>query len=291
VRLRRSELFFSAYFLYAAGVALARPIPPELQKMIVALNFALIGWFVLMAWGDRFREDSYLSRVRDWYPVPLILLAYREMGWMHLPQTSLAFENRWIGLDRDLLYGWGLKAGIESLGPVIPVVLELAYLLVYVVPILGVVLFYLAGRRHRLDDYYSVLLFGTLTAYALYPWFPSEPPRTAFPGMDLPAYDGVLRKLNLFLVGNYGIHTSVFPSGHAAAAFGCAFGCMAFLPERKWAGRRQLTLAILIAVATVYGRYHFVVDTIAGFALALLGLGLTFLWQGRLAALFKARRG
>jgi membrane-associated phospholipid phosphatase len=279
MRLRRSELFFSAYFLYAAGVALARPISADLGRGIVALNLALIAWFVLMAWADRYRVDSYLGRVRDWYPVPLILLAYREMGWMYLPQTSFAFEQRWIGLDREVLYGWGLKAAIESLGPVIPLVLEIAYLAVYVVPILGVAWFYAAGRRHRLDDFYSVLLFGTLTSYALYPWFPSEPPRTVFPGMDLPVYDGVLRKLNLFLVGNYGIHTSVFPSGHAAAAFGCAFGCMLFLPERKWVGRRQLVLALLIAVATVYGRYHFVVDTAAGLGLALLGLGLAMIWR------------
>jgi hypothetical protein len=208
-------LFFSAYFLYAAGVALARPIAPDLQKMIVALNLALIGWFVLMAWGDRFREDSYLGRVRDWYPVPLILLAYREMGWIALPHNSTAFEDYWIGLDRALL-GGGLRAAIESLGPVLPNLLELAYLLVYAVPVVGLVVLYKEHARGRIDDYISILLFGTLTAYAMYPWFPSEPPRSVFPDADLPMMS-LLRQVNLSIVGGYGIHTSVFPIVHSAA--------------------------------------------------------------------------
>ena len=278
-KLRRSELFFAAYFLYASAVAAVRPISPELASLIVTLNLALMLWFFLLAWGDRFRDDSYLGRVRDWFPIPLILLAYREMGWMYLPQATQEFERHWIGLDRLLLNDWGMRAAIESLGPAIPAVLEVAYLLVYAVPALGVAWLYLAGKRERVDDYYSVLLFATLTAYAMYPWFPSEPPRTVFPGQDLPAYQGVLRRLNLLVVGTYGIHTSVFPSGHAAAAFGSAFALIRFLPERKWVGRRQMTLAILIAVATVYGRYHYTVDTLAGVGLAVVGVMLTRLWR------------
>ncbi len=37
----------------------------------------------------------------------------------------------------------------------------------------------------------------------------------------------------------------------------------------------MLILAILIAFATIYGRYHFAIDTVAGLALALVGWGLS----------------
>ena len=284
MKFRRSELFFSAYFLYVMAIAAARPIAPEIRTLIFTLNPALIMWFCLFAWAHKDRGFVLLDRVRDWYPVPLILLAFREMGWMALPHTSRAFENYWVVWDRRLLHDWGLKSAIEALGPVLPNLLELSYLLVYIMPIVTVSVFYLYRARPRLDDAYSILLFGTLTAYALYPFFPSEPPRSVFPLDDLPMLSS-LRRLNLFFVGNYGIHTSVFPSGHSAAAFSAAFAVMKLIPEKPWLGRAFLILAILIGFATIYGRYHFAIDAVAGLALAALAAGLSSLWRRQSSSL------
>lgn len=280
MRFRRSELFFSAYFLYVMGIAAVRPVAPQVKVLIVTLNPALILWFCLFAWAHKDRGFQLLDRVRDWYPVPLILLAYREMGWLALPHTSRVFEDYWVIWDRRLLHDWGLRTAIESLGPVLPNVLELAYLLVYVMPVVTVAVFYVYDVRERLDDAYSILLFGTLTAYAMYPFFPSEPPRSVFPLTDLPMMSS-LRRLNLFFVGSYGIHTSVFPSGHSAAAFSAAFAVMKLVPERRWLGRAFLVLAVLIGLATIYGRYHFAIDAVAGLGLAGLAVGLSALWRRR----------
>jgi membrane-associated phospholipid phosphatase len=70
------------------------------------------------------------------------------------------------------------------------------------------------------------------------------------------------------MLGDYGIHTSVFPSAHVSGAFAGAFAMVLLLPERKWVGRFLLGLATLIATATVYGRYHYAADALAGFAIA-----------------------
>lgn len=273
MQFRRCELFFSAYFLYLIAVVAFRPVAPEIRTLVITLNIAVIAWFCLFAWAHAGKGFEILDHVRDWYPAPLILLAYREMGWIALPQNSTAFEDYWIGLDRALLDG-GLRAAIESLGPVLPNLLEFSYLLVYAVPVVGLIILYKVSARGRIDDYMSILLFGTLTAYAMYPWFPSEPPRTVFPGADLPMMS-VLRRFNLYIVGGYGIHTSVFPSGHSAAAFSAAFGLMRVLPERPVWGRAMMILAILIAFATIYGRYHYAIDTVAGLMLALVGWGVS----------------
>lgn len=278
MKFRRSELLLSAYFLYVCAVAAFRPIAPEIRTLIFTANAAVILWFCLFAWAHKDRGFVMLDHVRDWYPLPLILLAFRQMGWMALPHLNRDFENYWVQSDRVLLHQWGLKAAIEVTGPLLPNVLELSYLLVYAVPVLTTAVFYKLNARHRLDDAYSILLFGTLTAYALYPYFPSEPPRSVFPAADLPM-SSLLRTLNLRIVGQYGIHTSVFPSGHSAAAFSAAFAVMKLLPEYRWAGRAFLTLAVCIAVATVYGRYHFAVDALAGLAVAGLSLLLSRAWR------------
>jgi membrane-associated phospholipid phosphatase len=72
----------------------------------------------------------------------------------------------------------------------------------------------------------------------------------------------------MWLLGIGGIHTSVFPSGHVAAAFSAAGGMCLFLPEHKWVGRFLAVLAVLIAIATVYGRYHYLADSLAGLLIA-----------------------
>ena len=67
-------------------------------------------------------------------------------------------------------------------------------------------------------------LLGLFLSYAQFPWWPSEPPWAVFPGVDAPTVDTLVRRFNQWILGGYGIHTSVFPSAHVAGAFAAAFG-------------------------------------------------------------------
>jgi membrane-associated phospholipid phosphatase len=51
------------------------------------------------------------------------------------------------------------------------------------------------------------------------------------------------------------------------------------LPQRKRYGYALVVYAVSVAVATVYGRYHYAVDTFAGFAISLIAgmIGLLFI--------------
>ena len=40
--------------------------------------------------------------------------------------------------------------------------------------------------RDRVNRFLTIYLIGTLLAYALFPYFPSEPPRVVFPDLDRP---------------------------------------------------------------------------------------------------------
>ncbi len=152
--------------------------------------------------------------------------------------------------------------------------LEIAYALVYALAPFSVAVLYLYGRRERVDTFLLIFALGVLLCYAQFPFWPSEPPRVVFFGEDLPAYDTVFRHFNLWMLGNYGIHTSVFPSAHVAGAFSAAFGMRQALPERKWVSRFLYAMALLIAAATVYGRYHYFADAAAGFSVAVLVFAL-----------------
>jgi membrane-associated phospholipid phosphatase len=179
---------------------------------------------------------------------------------------------RW---DRVLLRDWGLHRAVEALGPVLPSVLEIAYTLTYELAPFGVAMIYVYRRRERVDRFLFPFVLAVLLCYVQFPFWPSEPPRTVFPGEDFPSVITVFRRFNWWMLGGYGIHTSVFPSAHVAGAFGSAFGMISALPEHPWVGRLLLIIAVLIATATVYGRYHYVADAVVGFAISVLAYGVS----------------
>ena len=81
------------------------------------------------------------------------------------------------------------------------------------------------------------------------------------------------------MLGNYGIHTSVFPSAHVAGAFSTAFGFRLAMPNEKRVYRYLFVIAVLIGIATIYGRYHYLADATCGAIIACLVSG--FVTPGR----------
>lgn len=278
--LRRSERILTAYFLYTALLAQLFPAPPPYRLLAPLLNGVVIAGFWLLSWAESLRGSRWLGLLRDFYPAPLMLLTYREMGWFAPQRHPYRFEQAWVVWDKKLLNDWGVRNAIEAFGPLLPALLELAYLLVYTTPLFALAMLYLYGKRERVDSFLTLFLLAILSCYALFPYFPSEPPRRVFPGQDFPHVETLFRRLNWELLEGQGIRTSVFPSAHVAGGFAAAFGMMRLL-ERRWVGRFLLVLAILIATAVVYGRYHYAVDAAAGFLAAVFALCVTHLWEHR----------
>lgn len=274
--LRRSEWALIAYFCYTSVLAaFVLPLRPPIPAITIGVNAAVIAGFVVLAWAWSLQKREFFDICRDWYPVPLMLLAYREMGWFAPDTTNFALESVWESWDKVLLNEFGLRAVVEFLGPLVPSVLEISYVLVYTIPSFGLAMLYVYRRRERVNAFLFNFLLGILISYTLFPLFPSEPPRTVFAGQDLPTYETIFRRLNLWLLGGYGIHTSVFPSAHVSGAFSGAFAMIRLLPEHRWAGRFLIVLATSIALATVYGRYHYGADAAAGFAVAVLAQAIS----------------
>ncbi len=276
---RWPEWVIIAFLFYSDLAAVSLPVAPSVRDLVLLVNSAVLLSYCLLVLLDSGKRRSVIGFIRDWLPLGLTVLAYREMGWLALPQHGHALEARWVVWDRVVLYR-GVKGAIEAFGPVLPSALEITYSLVYALAPFSVAVLYFYHRRDRMDRFLFIFVLGTLLCYAQYPWWPSEPPRVVFFGQDSPMYDTIFRRFNWWMLGNYGIHTSVFPSGHVAAAFSVAFGMRHAMPERKMVSRFLLTMALLITIATVYGRYHYLADAAAGFAVAVLAFGLGAVLQG-----------
>lgn len=270
---RGSEWLLVLYFAFMAAIApwfQARPslgAKPLFQALVV---FAILG---LAAWLEPRIPGYTISWLRDWLPIGLLLVAFRELDWFTPANYPGHFEPGWLAWDHLLLSEQHLRTAIESQGPVLPGYLELCYFLVYGVGVFGVAALWLNDHRERVNNFLLIYLSGTLLTYALIPWFPSLPPRFFAPQMDVPHVTTVFRDLNLWLLGLGTIHAGVFPSAHVASAFSAAWGLLLTLPERRRFGWGMLAFAVSVSFATVYGRYHYAVDAVAGFAMSLVAMG------------------
>jgi membrane-associated phospholipid phosphatase len=265
-RLRSSEGFLIAYFLYVAvaGTLMKIGVKPWLMLLAVVVAIAILA-----------RGKSIL---RDVAPLAYTLAAYREMNWFTPATHEHRLERAWIVWDRWLLGDFHLRAAIEYAGAMFPLYFELCYALVYAVAPVSIALLFIYRRRGHIDRFWMVYLAGTLGAYALFPFFPSEPPRTVFPTEDLPQVMTLVRRFNLWILGGFSIHSSVFPSAHVSSTLSAAWGLLYAIPERRGIGLAMACYGFSVAIATIYGRYHFATDALAGIVISF-------------AALFVARTG
>jgi len=277
--MRRSEIVVAAYFAYTAVLSQVLPVRSHIATVTLLLNLCILAGYALLLYAWSLRHSLLLDVIRDWFPLPLTLLAYRQMGWFAAPHVSFHLENLFVRCDRVLLREWGLHRAIESLGAVLPAILEIAYTLTYELAPFAVATIYLFRRRERVESFMFPFVLAVLLCYGQFPFWPSEPPRTVFPGEDFPSVVTVFRRFNWSVLGSYGIHTSVFPSAHVAGAFSIAFAMISTLPEHRWVGRTFLVVAVLIATATVYGRYHYTADAVAGFGIAIASAALSRLFR------------
>jgi membrane-associated phospholipid phosphatase len=266
VRLRPYEWLIIAYFTYVAVLAPifishgeTRWLAAAIAAVVAGILFGLSHFYVIL---------------RDWIPIACTLAAYREMNWFTPSVRDHHLERAWILWDRWLLDTEHLRGAVESLGALLPSCLEICYVLVYAIAPISLTILFLHSpanlRRERVNTFWLAYVAGTLGAYALFPYFPSDPPRTVFEGADLPTIITIFRRFNLAILGKYGIHSSVFPSAHVSAAFSCAWGLLMAMPDRRRYGSIVAIYASLVAIATVYGRYHYAADALAGLSISLL---------------------
>ena len=255
--LRASEWIIVGYFAYLAGAAAVvanlgrqkrrRAIATALAVLIAVLALAAIG--TPAAWW------------RDWMPMLYIVIGY-WLPALLVSSTNPVFEARLLALDRR----WRITTlSARAPRPLIELV-ELAYLCCYPMVPIGLASLYLAGLREESDRFWIAVLLAVFGCYGVLPWLPTRPPR-AIEGPPLHS-SGLVRRVNLRVLGLASVQLNTFPSGHVAASLATALAVGARLPL---VGLPLGLLALAIAIGSVAGRYHYAADALAGAALALLG--------------------
>jgi hypothetical protein len=142
-------------------------------------------------------------------------------------------------------------------------ILELSYLAVYpLIPLaLLIHLAYVPGPDA--DRFWTVVLITDYVCFGMLPFIQTRPPRaleTSHP------WSARLRSMNLGLLHHTSIGMNTVPSGHAAEALAAA---LLVLAAPAGIVAVMFIAAAAVSAGAVFGRYHYSLDIISGWATAL----------------------
>jgi hypothetical protein len=259
--LRASDWIVVAYFAYLAGAAavvpgIGRPQRGRAIGTAIAVVIAVLIFATFGAWARLWRDLMPLVYILVGYRLPALLVTRTNQV---LERRLLALDHRWFGIGHvTAISGRAARTMTE--------LLELAYLCCYPMVPIGFACLYVAGLGEESDRFWTAILLAVFGCYGMLPWLPTRPPR-AIEGEPMQSA-GLVRGVNLRVLGVASIQLNTFPSGHAAASLATALAVGARLPL---AGFLLGLLALAIAIGSVVGRYHYAADALAGVALAIVG--------------------
>lgn len=246
-----------AYFLYIGAVAAFLPRLSTAARLRVAA-VAVVGLGVSFAGGQ---ATAFWARSLIWPPVAL-LLAYWASGLLWTgPMPRI---ERWLAASDARL---GIPRLVARMPRALILVLEAAYAGIYPVIPIALVLHLWFSPGADADRFWSVVLVTDFICFGMLPWIQTRPPRAIEAAQP---WTSPLRTFNVSLLGRLSIGVNTVPSGHAAEALAAAL-LLSDAPPVIALG--MWTVAAAISAGAVFGRYHYAVDALAGWIVALVVWG------------------
>jgi membrane-associated phospholipid phosphatase len=274
--LRPEEWIALLFFPFCLAVTLRaylfcvqRGIPPGRFGVGLWRLAITAGGVVIFAWFVRRKPWwSRLGWIRDLVPFLFCILIYTNLNDTvqfvnphHVHDTLVRIDQWLFGVQPCV---WAQR----FYTPFATEVFSLAYMNYFVLSVAVVGYLLLAGRRAEMRQ----ALFGTILCfymgYVLYIAFPAAPPRLVLAHLFTRDFSGgwMTALQNKIVEFNPSAGRSAFPSLHC----GVTFITLAY----AWRFRRALfavllPMGVLLVLATVYLRHHYVVDIIAAVPLAI----------------------
>ncbi|MBM3878240.1 MAG: phosphatase PAP2 family protein [Verrucomicrobia bacterium] len=234
----------------------------------------------------RWRQAGVLGFLRHFYPVLLYTGFYRETGALNRMFVPDYLDAHFIWAEERLFGAQPCLEFMDALPYLAVSELFYASYFSYYVMVAGVGLALLIRNRPHFFHFVSIVSFVFYLCYLAYILLPVMGPRAFFreiDGFDLPveiqAYAGnptypdaikvgPFFQLMAWIYRNFEAPGAAFPSSHVAVALCTVWFSFLYLRPIRWL---HLAVALLLCASTVYCRYHYVIDVIAGaFTAALL---------------------
>jgi membrane-associated phospholipid phosphatase len=254
-------------------------------KTLIAINCVGTVLICLLGYARNRTGGKILGYVHDWYVPPVVFISFKELYFMIKPIHRGADYDDWlIAIDRWLFGVNPTEWIMQFATPWLTELLQLAYTLFY---FLFLMVGYELYRRQMIVQFRFFMftcVYGFFLSYIGYFLLPAIGPRftlhdfsaldTDLPGILLTPYlrwfvnagEGVPMDLpNALAIAQ--IQRDVFPSGHTMMTLVLMyFGAIYRMKVRYF----LYGTGALLIIATVYQRYHYVIDLLAGALLAIV---------------------
>ncbi len=273
-------------FLSAVDLIYASRIPRWTE--ILAYNVVIIA-FIFWLTEKQMRTGKKLYRVLEyWYLPVMIYFVFKELYFMTDPINGVIYDWYLIDIDK-FLFGVNPTDVLSKIAnPVLTEILQLAYSSYYFLPIILALELLKRGKKEEADLTLFFVFYGFFLSYLGYLTIPAIGPRftvhdfsmlekelpglffTDFLRQQINAGEGVLKN-TLFPI--LAVQRDAFPSGHTEITLIVIYCSIKFKAKSRYF---LIPVGILLIFATVYLRYHYVIDLIAGAAFAAYTI-----WTGR----------
>ncbi len=263
---RRTTTLTASYLAITAALVAAVGNAVPGRAWLVAGHLTLAGALLILNRASP--SAGIVSVIRDWHPLMLFPLLYKEV------ELLAAVIGDWrlsvaIPAWESALFGGQPSQYLSERLAFVPLseYLHFCYLS-YVIVIPSVAAYwYISGRRAAFGELLLTLTTVLLASYLFFILLPVDSPYYLSQRLGPPLAGHFFFDLVHQMSAFGGARGGAFPSAHVSGA----------VVVILVAWQRQRRLAYLLApvtggllIATVYGRFHYVLDTIAGASLAIV---------------------
>lgn len=237
--------------------------------LLLAHAATVAGVVTLCAAAERWPKPG-LRFARHWYPLSLFIGLFEELqSLVHLIIPH--WQDRWLIAFDYALLGAHPTVWLEQFSsPLLNDTMQAAYISYYFYPVV------LGGVLYAREETRSLRIFMTATAAAYYIsyviaiLFPIEGPYHTLGALQrVPELHGGFFTALIGVVERFGrVHGAAFPSLHVAGATVAVLAAWRFQRRLFW---WFLPFFGAMLVSTVYGRYHYVADLLAGLVVGAMG--------------------
>lgn len=243
---------------------------PRYIAFHIAIAAAIIGLAVAAHHSQNSRrQDKLIQFARHWYPLPLYILFFEELQCLVHAIYPGWFDRYLIRFDFHLA---GIHPSIwlaQFAGPALNDFMQFAYMTYFLYLILLPSILYV--QRERLA-FWTTMVSTAIAHYSVYViaiLFPIESPYYSLASLQPKPLTGGYFTAAINLIERFGrVHGAAFPSAHVA---GSMVAILASWKYRRWLFWICLPFFASMCIATIYGRYHYVADVLAGLIVGAIG--------------------
>jgi membrane-associated phospholipid phosphatase len=266
-----------AVFLSAVNIVFSGRIP--LWRVFLVLNAASVLFIVVLAAARQRTGYRVVRLIHDWYIAPAVFLTFKQLYYLIKPIHLGAEYDDWLIAADRWLFGVDPTVWLYRFAhPVITEVLMIAYTLFYVLFLMIGYEFYRRNERATFHLFMFTCVYGFLLSYLGYFTLPAVGPRfilhdfaaldRELPGLWLTPHLRWFVNIGESIPAGVPSHVAVevtqrdvFPSGHTMMTLVLMHVAWRYRLRVRWF---VTGTGVLLIVATVYQRYHYVVDLLAG---------------------------